>query len=71
MYLCEVTEPLVDQVYSCALLNNVFWGIWALALLDTEKAAEPKLFNYDFAKSRVEMYNQIMELKSERSKAAS
>jgi hypothetical protein len=28
---------LLQEVWTCALLNNFFWGVWSLALLKPEE----------------------------------
>lgn len=53
---------LLKQIWKCALLNNFFWGIWALALLTPDIYAKEGIFNYDFALARVEMYYKIKEI---------
>lgn len=54
-------QEFISQVYSCALLNNLFWGVWALNLLDTETCAKKGIFNYDFATARVHMFHKVKE----------
>jgi hypothetical protein len=43
---------LLEQVWACSLLNNFFWGVWALALLKPESCTTKGIFNYDFAHFR-------------------
>lgn len=52
--------PFKQQVLDCALLNNFFWGVWALSLLSEEEYLKHGIFNYDFAHSRCDMYNTFL-----------
>jgi len=54
-------DLLMKQVYDCALINNFFWGVWALSLLTPDIYAKDGIFNYDFASARVGMYQKILE----------
>ena len=40
------------QLFKCALINNFFWSVWALALLTPDIYAKESIFNYDFASMR-------------------
>lgn len=59
-FVQQELEELMAEVYACCQLNNMFWGVWALSLLAPEEYAKEGIFNYDFARSRVEMYGQIL-----------
>ena len=43
---------LLSQVWDCCLLNNFFWGVWALALLNPDTCTNEAIFNFDFAQMR-------------------
>jgi hypothetical protein len=60
-FLESHTPRLVKDVWRCCLLNNMFWGVWALALLTPEIYAKEGIFNYDFAIARTEMYFKIKD----------
>ena len=64
-FLSQYLEQYLKQVYNCALLNNLFWGVWAISLLKPDNCTEPAIFNYDFAMSRVEMFYKVKEIMSE------
>ena len=55
-------EKLLQEVWQCALLNNFFWGVWALALLDVEGCTKKGIFNYDFAHCRCQSFEKIKEI---------
>ena len=54
--------PFKRQVLDCALLNNFFWGVWALSLLSEEEYLKSGIFNYDFAHSRCDMYSTFLKV---------
>ena len=54
-------DLLMKQVYDCALVNNFFWGVWALSLLTPDIYAKDGIFNYDCASAHVSMYQKILE----------
>lgn len=58
-------EQLMDEVYDCALLNDMFWGVWAISLLSPEEYAKEGIFNYDFSRCRVLMYDKILKIRKE------
>ena len=58
-FVNAVIDEFMGQVWNCCILNNLFWGVWALSLLKPEDCTEPGIFNYDFAMSRVEMNQKI------------
>ena len=51
-YISEHYDLFRKQVLDCGLLNNFFWGVWALALLSEEECCKTGIFNYDFADAR-------------------
>ena len=53
---------LLKEVWTFALLNNFFWGVWSLALLKPEDCAEKGIFNYDFAHFRCLAFEKIKTL---------
>lgn len=61
-FLDRELPRFIHEVLACALLNNFFWGVWALALLSPQNCAGEKLFNYDFTAARLEMFAAILEL---------
>lgn len=61
LFLAKNFAPFKRQVLDCILLNNFFWGVWALSLLSKEDTLKPGIFNYDFAHSRCDMYNTFKE----------
>ena len=50
------------EVHKCLLLNNYFWGVWSIRMLKPEKIGETTVFNFDFAKARVAMFNHVKSL---------
>jgi len=42
-------------------MPNFYWGVWALCMLADEDVLRTDVFNYDFAKARVEMFNLVNE----------
>ena len=42
-------DKFVSEIWNCALLNNLFWGVWALQLLTPDIYTQEGIFNYDFA----------------------
>lgn len=60
-YLELSLDTFLSQVYNCALLNNLFWAVWALDIMTPETCIVPNVYNYyfDFASNRVEMFKKI------------
>ena len=50
------------EVEACCLLNNYYWGVWALAVLRDKDVCDEKVFNYEFAISRIKMYKMQTKL---------
>jgi thiamine kinase-like enzyme len=50
------------EVEACLLLNNYYWGVWALAVLRDKDVCDDKVFNYEFAISRIKMYKMQVKL---------
>ena len=50
------------EVEACCLLNNYYWGVWALAVLRDKDVCDDKVFNYEFAISRIRMYKMQTKL---------
>mmetsp|Transcript_6170 Transcript_6170/g.9958 ORF Transcript_6170/g.9958 Transcript_6170/m.9958 type:complete len:158 (-) Transcript_6170:102-575(-) len=63
-FITKEIRQFLGEVYACAMLNNFFWGVWALALLKPEQCGEAGLFNFDFALARVDMFKKVQELKA-------
>ena len=61
-FIQKELSQLIKEIYQCAKLNNFFWGVWCLQLLKPDEYAKDGIFNYDFAKSRVEMYKKVCEI---------
>ena len=55
-------EEFYEQIMKCALLNNFFWGVWALALLSDGEYCKPGIFNYDFAHARCLFYQKFSKI---------
>ena len=53
---------LREEVHKCLLLNNYFWAVWALKMLKPDRLSDEKVFNYDFADARIQMYNHVKML---------
>lgn len=61
-FITQNIDEFTTQVWNCALLNNLFWGVWSISLLKPESYAEEGIFNYDFAMSRIAMYEKNLEV---------
>ena len=55
-------DKLMVQVYKCANVLNVCWGVWALTLLKPEDYSNPNLFNWDYCNARLEMFHKIKQV---------
>ena len=62
-FISSELNNLVREVLDCALLNDFFWGIWAVALLNKDTCTEKGIFNYQFGQYRIDLYNAILDLK--------
>jgi len=51
-YVASNYAILKRQVLDCCVLNNFFWGVWALALLSEDQYTNVGIFNFDFASAR-------------------
>ena len=59
LYVDKYYGELRKQVLDCCLLNNFFWGVWALALLSEDQYTKTGIFNYDFASARCTFYHKF------------
>lgn len=50
------------EVHKCLLLNNYFWGVWSMKMLKPEKLGDTNVWNFDYFKARVEMFNHVKGL---------
>jgi len=63
-YVNMLYLKLKKQVWECAVLNNFFWGVWALALLNEETCVKEGIFNYEFALCRCNFFEKFTDLLS-------
>jgi len=61
LFFADHYLPFRRQVLDCCLLNNFFWGVWALSLLSEDQFLNSGIFNYDFAHSRCDMFNTFKD----------
>lgn len=62
VFISKHLKSFQKQVWDCALLNNFFWGVWALSLLGEGEYLKDDIFNYDFAHSRCDMYRTFKQI---------
>jgi thiamine kinase-like enzyme len=55
-FIGQKLPDFLQDIWNCALLNNLFWGCWSLQLLSPEEFTKEGIFNYDFAQSRIALY---------------
>lgn len=59
----EEQLPIIRaEVHKCLLLNNYFWGVWSLKMLKPEKLGDVNVWNFDYFKARVDMFNHVKAL---------
>ena len=61
-YLERALPKFRQEVENCCLLNNFYWGVWALLLIRDNDVCDEKVFNYEFAISRVKIYKLITQV---------
>ncbi len=61
-YIEKNLAKLRVEVNKCLVLNNYFWGVWALRILKEEKLGDSSVFNFDFAQARVDMFNHVKKM---------
>ncbi len=49
------------EVENCLLLNNFYWGVWALLLIRDNDVCDDRVFNYEFALTRVRIYKMLLQ----------
>ena len=51
-------RPFVNEIYKCAVLDNFYWAVWAIKMIEdpTEQG------NYEFAQARVEAQWKLKEI---------
>ena len=54
-------DEFMKQIYQCAILNNFFWGVWAISLLKPDGYTDSGM-NYAFAQARIDMYYVIKKI---------
>ena len=55
-------EQILKEVEACLILNNFYWGVWALMMLADDDIEKDDVFNYDFAQCRVDMAKKNEEM---------
>ena len=55
-------EQLTLEVKNCCLVNNFYWGVWALVMLQDQDVCSDNVYHYQFATSRVIMYKAIKKI---------
>lgn len=58
----EELKVLKPKVRDNLVVNNSYWGIWALMMLKEENWDKPDVFNYDFATARIAMTRHVKNL---------
>ena len=47
---------MVREVHQCMVLNNFYWAVWAVMMLQEADEVNPNAFNWDFLAGRCEMH---------------
>lgn len=44
------------------IVNNFYWGIWALTILNPDDVTNEQVFNYEYANIRIIIYKHLVAL---------
>ena len=53
-YLEKELPIFLENLYCSMILDGIFWGVWAILMLDEAKAND-KIFNFAFVSKRIDM----------------
>ena len=51
----------VEQTKACMILNNYYWAVWAVMMLNEEEETNPDGFHWFFLTGRCEMHLKCVE----------
>lgn len=54
-------KDAVLETKRCMVLNNYYWGVWAVMMLADEDLLNVNAFNWEFFKGRCEMHKYSVE----------
>ena len=57
----EECRSAVKQVKQCMILNNYYWGVWAVMMLSEADETDPNVFNWDFLEGRCDLHLKCVE----------
>jgi thiamine kinase-like enzyme len=61
-YIETELPKMKEEVKGNLIVNNAYWGIWALMMLKKEDWDKEGVFNYDFADARVKMIDHVTKV---------
>ncbi|CAI2371447.1 unnamed protein product [Moneuplotes crassus] len=60
-YIERELPVFLENLYCSMILNGYYWGIWSILMID-EKKINDKIFNFAFAKQRIELTQHLLTL---------
>lgn len=58
-YVTQELPLFLENLYCSMILNNYYWGIWSILMIN-EKEINNKIFNFGYAKMRIELADFLM-----------
>lgn len=49
------------ETKNCMVLNNFYWGVWAIMMLAEKEETDVNAFNWEFARGRVLLHKQCVQ----------
>lgn len=61
-FISNELPSLKKETYRCLIVNNFFWGVWAIENLKKQHYGNTTVFNFDFLSYRIQMHNLVKDL---------
>ena len=56
----ECREAVLDTK-KCMILNNFYWGVWAIMMLADQDESDPQAFNWELCTGRCNLHLRCVE----------
>ena len=50
-------DKIMENLKKSIILNNFYWGVWAIMMLKEEEETEWDVFNWEFTRMRIDLLN--------------
>lgn len=63
-FITREFENLVDEIWICVKLNNFFWAVWGLFVINMDECASDSVWHYDFISFRMKMDKSVDKMRN-------